>query len=247
MSGAAMVWAAQQRVGRATDKLALLMVASDCRSDALFFGSAARLTETTGLDRKTLQGALRRLEDEGLIVDTGERTGRTRQIVVYRLPLGSSPKTGTLKPPENGHLCGSGKEPENGELDLGKEPVFPVKGAQKRATYTVIEPVSPSEIAIAREEPTRFTRLDDDWKPRLLTGDAAKLTEHWTADRHDTELSKFRDHHQAKDNKFADWNAAWRKWTSNAVSFERNHHGGNRNRAEPQNPMVRAYRDLGDA
>jgi transposase len=49
------------------------------------FPSIARLSEVTGLDRKTIIESLQRLKERGLILETGERKGRTRQVKVYRL------------------------------------------------------------------------------------------------------------------------------------------------------------------
>jgi hypothetical protein len=37
--------------------------------------------------------------------------------------------------------------------------------------------------------------------------------------RVETETAKFLDHHKAKGSKFADWDAAWRKWMRNSVEF----------------------------
>lgn len=56
-----------------------------CGADLCAYPSVSALAEVTELNKKTVQDSLRHLMEIGLIVDTGERKGRTKQIVVYRL------------------------------------------------------------------------------------------------------------------------------------------------------------------
>ncbi len=51
--------------------------------------SIQMLVDSTGQDRKTVIGNLKRLQEWGLIEDTGRRVGRTGQVIVYRLNIGS--------------------------------------------------------------------------------------------------------------------------------------------------------------
>ncbi|SAL76540.1 hypothetical protein AWB68_05008 [Caballeronia choica] len=53
------------------------------------YPSIPYLCERSGLCRSTVKQALRELRVSGLLVDTGERVGRTGQIPVYRLSLPS--------------------------------------------------------------------------------------------------------------------------------------------------------------
>ncbi len=58
------------------------------------------------------------------------------------------------------------------------------------------------------------------------------------------ESAKFRDHHSAKLTSFADWPAAWRTWSRNAIKFN---NGGHSGRADRKSNHERAYdvaRDL---
>jgi hypothetical protein len=65
----------------------LLVELADCEqgNTGLVFPSIALLAEKTLIDRKAVQVYLRELVRRGLINDTGERQGRTKQIPVYRL------------------------------------------------------------------------------------------------------------------------------------------------------------------
>lgn len=123
MSWGALAWAAKCRVGKAADKLILLALAERHNPESnTAYPSIAWLAEFSSLDRKTVISALDRLEDAGLIADSGVRAGRTLQIKAYSLSLETVPKT-EQSPKRNGS-------------------VFPVKESQKRDTDTVTEPVS---------------------------------------------------------------------------------------------------------
>jgi hypothetical protein len=108
--------------------------------------STLHLAEATAQDRKTVLENLRRLRDDGFIVDTGARRGATGQIAVYRL---NEPKSGTVAeggmremPPaaalpsstEIGTVEESRKRngPENGTVPNSppNSPEFPVKESQ---------------------------------------------------------------------------------------------------------------------
>lgn len=82
--------------------------------------SIAHLEEITGQDRKTLIANIAKLEQLGLLVDTGERSGRTGQIKVYRAT------TETV--------------PNMEQFQKGNGSVFPSKQSQKRNTEPSREP-----------------------------------------------------------------------------------------------------------
>jgi hypothetical protein len=60
-------------------------------------------------------------------------------------------------------------------------------------------------------------------------------------ERVDTELHKFREHHDAKGSTFADWQAAARLWLRNAASFQRGP-GGRSTVQQPARPGDRRWR-----
>ncbi|ELM3728177.1 conserved phage C-terminal domain-containing protein, partial [Edwardsiella piscicida] len=156
MSIDAMRWAKPIKTGRSSSKAVLTWLADMCGADLCAYPSIAALADATELDVKTVQSSLKRLVELGLIEDTGERRGATRQVIVYRL-VGVSesyedskhtqkreslkaPKNGTVKKtktPKNGNVTENGcvqdgKEPENGSVSEGKTPNFGGKDPQKR-------------------------------------------------------------------------------------------------------------------
>lgn len=103
MSVEAITWALRQPVEASSAKFVLVVLANCASADGgLAYPSVAYLAESTGQDRKTVVTNLKRLVESGLIEDTGDRAGRTRQVIVYRLrcdsPLfESTPKTEPLQ------------------------------------------------------------------------------------------------------------------------------------------------------
>ena len=66
-------------------KLVLLSLSDRASEDHCAYPSVARLVEDTEIDRKTVLKIIDELIEDGLIVDTGERKGRTKQVKVYQL------------------------------------------------------------------------------------------------------------------------------------------------------------------
>nr|WP_139263881.1 conserved phage C-terminal domain-containing protein [Edwardsiella piscicida] len=156
MSIDAMRWAKPIKTGRSSSKAVLTWLADMCGADLCAYPSIAALADATELNVKTVQSSLKHLVELGLIEDTGERRGATRQVIVYRLvgvseSYGDSkhtqkreslkaPKNGTVKKaktPKNGNVTENGcvqdgKEPENGSVSEGKTPNFGGKDPQKR-------------------------------------------------------------------------------------------------------------------
>jgi pyocin large subunit-like protein len=94
MSFDALAWAAKCRPGTASRKLVLLALADRHNNEVDgAYPSIAWLVDFTDLNRKTIISCLDDLESLGLISDTGERRGDTKQIKLYRLHIGTVPKT----------------------------------------------------------------------------------------------------------------------------------------------------------
>lgn len=70
---------------KALKRLVLLSLADRASEDHCAYPSIARLVEDTEMDRKTVLKIIDELVEDGLIKDTGERKGRTKQVKVYRL------------------------------------------------------------------------------------------------------------------------------------------------------------------
>lgn len=141
MSSKAVAWAWEQKVKPASSKLLLMAMADFCNPETnLCFPSVAALVEMTGLDRKTVLDGIARLKSMEVLRDTGRRTGRTQQIIVYRMMFPvvslSVPKTGQL---------------ETVPISDGKSPVFPTKESRKRDTEPSIEPSKEEESIHSRE------------------------------------------------------------------------------------------------
>ncbi|MCU4436120.1 helix-turn-helix domain-containing protein [Acinetobacter bereziniae] len=100
----------------ALKKLVLLSMADRADEQHCCYPSTTRLAEDCGIDRKTVFKVIDELIQDGLISDTGERKGKTKQVIVYRLDGVSGrektvPTTEQL-PPENN----TGNSADNGTV-----------------------------------------------------------------------------------------------------------------------------------
>jgi hypothetical protein len=102
------------------------------------------------------------------------------------------------------------------------------KQSQKRDTDTVrtrsLQKATPSSGRARKAKPK--IPLPEGWEPKPLTLGTmcAQIVSAWQPGRIERELSKFRDHHLRSDQRWSDWDAAWRTWIQRAGEFER---GGN--------------------
>ncbi|WP_447505856.1 helix-turn-helix domain-containing protein [Acinetobacter pittii] len=92
MSLDATVWAWKKKFTQAKGgsspalkKLVLLSMADRADEQHCCYPSSTRLADDCQINKKTLFKILDELCSEGLIFDTGERKGRTKQVIVYRL------------------------------------------------------------------------------------------------------------------------------------------------------------------
>lgn len=69
----------------ALKKLVLLSMADRADEQHCCYPSSTRLSDDCQINKKTLFKILDELISEGLIFDTGERKGKTKQVIVYRL------------------------------------------------------------------------------------------------------------------------------------------------------------------
>lgn len=97
MSKEAVEWAARMIPDNPPDKLVLWCIAH-ChnKGSGIAYPSVAAIMAFTGYRRTAVQEALTRLHKAGLILDTGDRRGRTGQVKVWALPL--SEPIGKAKP-----------------------------------------------------------------------------------------------------------------------------------------------------
>lgn len=97
----ALDWALAQDAEKPGPKLVLLILAWHCFNpgDTLAFPSVGEIAAKASMGRTAVLANLQRLQELGLIHDTGERKGRTRQVVVWR--LGNSPESDPLNSSES--------------------------------------------------------------------------------------------------------------------------------------------------
>ena len=136
MSIEALNWAFAQPVPNSSAKFVLVAIANranpDQRNRVVAFTSVLYLASVTGQDRKTVVGNLAKLREWGLIEDTGERAGRTKQVPVYEVKC---PPDLFTELAQKRNSSKSGTVPKS----RGKSTVFPRKGSQKRDTDSSID------------------------------------------------------------------------------------------------------------
>ena len=194
MSVEAIAWALKQPIKQSSAKFVLVVIANCADGkDFVAWPSTAYLAEATGQDRKTVLKNVALLREMGVIEDTGERKGDTKQIPVYRLNdtefgtvqgSASRPKNGTVKQSQKRNST------ENGTVPIfpTNSPNFPVEQSQfsletvpKTGHGTVMEPsrepsgnqkYSPTEDLQARGVPPQIAA---DWLT-LRKGKKAPVT-----------------------------------------------------------------------
>jgi hypothetical protein len=230
MSFAALAAVSKMRADSAAEKLVALAYADRHNEETgCAYPSIAWLCEFSSLNRKTVIAAVLRLEKAGLLTDTGERQGSTRQIKVYRLNLESIPKA---EPSQKRNRTGKGTVPKTAP-----------EQSQKRDTDTVMEPVSPEASpppkarAPKQRQKSEYHRLPADWRPVRFSDDSvsrevidrrgrdwgrAALEDfrNWAANAAD------RDGQGRKKN----WQAAWAKWV-----MEQDRRDGRNGQRQPAN------------
>ena len=134
MSIQAITWAFDQSVKPSGTKFVLVVMANCANEAGDAYPSIDHLCHATGQDRKTVIEGVARLVGMGLMMDTGERKGRTGQVKVFRLTV---PETEQLKNTENGTIEQSQKRDALVETVPFLPPnstVFPSKQYRKRDT-----------------------------------------------------------------------------------------------------------------
>ncbi|HII0120054.1 TPA: DnaT-like ssDNA-binding domain-containing protein [Klebsiella variicola] len=171
MSIDAMRWAKKVKTGKSSAKAVLTWLADMCGADLCAFPSIPALAEATELDKKTVQSSLQYLLSIGLIEDTGERRGRTKQIPVYRLcgveesiadtehtqKREHYQKRDRSNAPENGVVIAE-KPPENGIVPSTKNnqtiPFFPSNDPKNGIRNLPKEPkdITPTHSGMVRPD-----------------------------------------------------------------------------------------------
>lgn len=212
MSNDALNWAMKLQLEKSSVKFVLVCLANRANENtSLCFPSLKQLEEDTCQDRKTVIASLKALCQLGLIEDTSERVGTTKQIIVYRLMVGNSPRNGTSS--ENGTVP---VLESNSTVFDQKESRFSLETVPKTVHGTQRNPKNPSENpntkrAIppkrkARHEPPEFAALrllypsrsgDQGW-PQALKACHARLGEGCTWEQMADGARRYAEHIRAK-------------------------------------------------
>lgn len=180
MSHQAIVWALKQPVKPAPAKHILTVMAHYVSATQggpwVAFPSVTQLAKDTGQDRKTVMVNLKRLEESGYIIDTGEREGVTKSVPVYQLsapssstnsgtPSGgqSSTETGIAYPPEavpnpaplSSTKNGTASKEGSSTNFSGKQYQIPPEAVPDFPTEQVEQVLGTGEVKAAASSPTR--------------------------------------------------------------------------------------------
>lgn len=226
MSLRALTWAMEHDgCPSSSTKLVLLAFANFANEQHWAYPSTETVARLTKLDPKTVRAATDALEAAGIIVDTGKRAGRTRQVKVYLLTLESRPKSDTLP-----------KASETGRLSDRKAPNFSDKGPQNRVAEPVSEPLPPSEPdgsdapsggdepAAPKADRVRGSRIPNGWQPPAaadLPPQARELARQWPAGAYAAEAEAFACYWAGEGGAKArkvDWGKTWANWVVSVTS-----------------------------
>ena len=150
MSFDAISWAMAQPINKSSAKFTLVALANCVNNglpEMLCWPSISHLAEITAQNRKTVLAGIKKLCDLGYLNDTGQRCGKTKQVIIYRL---NSTKNGAVKDDDfvaKLNVTALSNNPEIGIVPIETVPFLPTNStvsdceqSQKRDTEPVIEP-----------------------------------------------------------------------------------------------------------
>ncbi len=210
MSRAAPAWAwGLER--QASQPLRMLSRADRADESHCCYPSIQRLVKDTGMDRKTIGKWVGQMIDDGLITDTGERKGKTKQVRVLRLNI-------EVKEAQKRNSTENGNVPKFGHET---SPNLDIKRSQNWDTEPVTEPNSLSgRDGFMSEAAKRRIGISPNGEipfPPLFKPSADHIA--MAAEKGvsiETELLNFRDYHLSRGTQLIDWNSAFRVWIRNA-------------------------------
>lgn len=231
MSRAATDWAWSLEL-KASQKLLMLSLADRADESHCCYPSIQRLVKDTGMDRKTIGKWVGQMIEDGLITDTGERKGKTKQVRVLRLNI-------EIKEAQKRNSTENGNDTKFGHET---SPNLDTERSQNWDTESVIEPVNEpnslsgrdgfvSEAAKARMGLPTGTGIPFPAQFKPSAEHIAMAAEKGVSI--ETELLNFRDYHTARGTTLIDWNSAFRVWIRNARV---NPLASKRSRSEPETP-----------
>lgn len=186
------------------DRFVLLAIADYANDEGECWPSIAGICRKTCMSERGVQTIIRRLEAEGwLHIETGK--GR-RNCNLY-----------TVKTPHKVHPAQDAPPHMNAETPH-MDAINPAPRAPE-PSYNHQEPSLFGGDAPKPKKRRPEIDIPDGWVPSdrniqdaIDKGLSEREIQH--------EADRFRDHHQSKQSRFRDWDAAWRKWCGNAVKFK---------------------------
>jgi hypothetical protein len=144
MSSEALAWAFKQDCKSSSVKFTLVALC-ECANyrTGRITPSIDHLCEITGQNRKTIISNITELERQGLLADTGERVGRTRQIKVYQTVTESIPKT-EQSLERNSSETGQ-KQSQKRDTEPSREPSNGFSNEKPSAREKIEKPIDVSE------------------------------------------------------------------------------------------------------
>lgn len=127
MSIECMTWALKVQLDRSSTKFVLVILANCANVQGECWPSVQYLCEATGQDRKTVLANIQRLKELGYISDTGERRGRTGQVMVYFLHEYPQPPAAPETVPKTEPLEGAKGADFGTVAGDSNSTVFPIK------------------------------------------------------------------------------------------------------------------------
>lgn len=206
MSVQAITWAYKQEIRPSSVKFLLVTLANIANEQGEAYPSLAHLVQATCQDRKTVIAGLDRLEKAGLIADSGDRRGASKQVKVYQLSINRETKS-----TENGTLSDAETVPF---LD-GDSTVFPRRESQKRYSDTK----GKQQDTTIKEK--RAHRLPEDWRP---TEDQINYARQQGCPNPQRTALDFKEYWISHGKRMVDWNLTWRGWCRREQQFR----GGSR-------------------
>lgn len=181
MSVEAITWALRQPIKHSSAKFVLVVLANCASAEKSHaWPSVGYLSTATGQDRKTVMANLQRLQEWGLIEDTGKRVGDTKQIVVYKLICGPdlfAEAESAGNSTENGTVPKTEQSQNRNSSDFGGEQSrFSRKESQKRDTEPSI--TQRNHQSLAQRSASRFSEFWEVYPKRVGKKPAA---EKWKA------------------------------------------------------------------
>lgn len=229
-------------VDKAADRLVLLALASKADDNGRnCFPSVESICGLTVLNRKTVFAVISRLADRGLITVRKRVSTNSNEYLLHvdRWTENGSAENGTTQKGDNPKTVQrSSQKRDDGSTENGTT-VVPKTGHYSINTQSDTQSITQSESLPAQApwetdhltndgkkvEKPKATRAkpktscpfspDDPIPPEYLEYAQAK---HPSINAQ-TEFTKFVNFHISKDNKFSNWLAAWRTWTTKAEEF----------------------------